>query len=296
MEHNFFSGLITALITPFKNQLIDFYSLEKLINRQIKAGVQALVIAGSTGEASTLNDEEYEELLKQSIAIADGKIKIISGISANNLPKAFDLMNISEAVSVDGLMCVTPYYNKPKPSGMQEYFRQIASQTNLPIMLYTVPSRTGINLDDETIIDLSQVQNIVALKDASGDLNRPLRLRSALPSDFSLLCGEDDLALAFNAHGGNGCVSAVSNIAPELCLQVQQLSLNNNYHEAFKIHSKLHKLYSALFLESNPTAIKFAAFLLGLNSDELRLPLNVLSPEHHLTVKDVILELGLING
>jgi len=269
----FFKGLYTAQITPFKNEHIDVPVFESLLHRQIEAKVDGVVIAGSTGEVSTLELDEYKNLLKIGAKVLKGKSQFVAGVSANTPPKAIKLAKIAEDLGADAIMCVMPYYNKAPQRGLIKYFEAIHEATNIPMMLYSVPSRTGVDFVDETIIELSKFDRILGLKDSATDIERPLRLYNKLPKKFSLLSGEDTNSVAYSAHSGVGLVSVVSNIAPKLCKKLQDLLAAGNYPEALELQSKLMKLYKAIFVETNPIPIKFAASYMKLCNAEVRSPL-----------------------
>ncbi|MDX1917052.1 MAG: 4-hydroxy-tetrahydrodipicolinate synthase [Rickettsiaceae bacterium] len=269
----FFKGLYTALITPFNEGEIDYTALAKIISIQAESGVSGIVIAGSTGEGTTLSDDEYGMLINNARKYVPSNIQLIVGVAAN-LPKdATEKAKIAEAMGADGLMCVTPYYNKPPQRGLLNYYESIHSNTNIPIIVYVVPSRTGVELEDETIIQLSRFERIKGFKDSGNDIERPLRLISRLSPGFSLLSGEDRTCLAYSAHGGSGCVSVASNVIPTLCTEVQKFLASNNYQSALNLQSKLMAFYNALFTETNPMPIKYAASLLGLCLEDVRAPL-----------------------
>ncbi|MDX2050015.1 MAG: 4-hydroxy-tetrahydrodipicolinate synthase [Rickettsiaceae bacterium] len=276
----FFDGIYTALITPFKrspknNDLyeIDYSSLETLIHRQIDAKVSGIIIAGSTGEASSLSTDEYKDLIRTSLEIARSKTKVIAGISTNIPYKALELASIAESNGVDGLMVITPYYNKPNQTGLFKYFEYVHNNTNTPIMLYTVPSRTGVDFSDDTILVLSSFSRILGLKDSGNDLLRPLRLMSQMPSNFALLSGEDSSFLAYYAHGGRGCVSVASNIIPKVSVRIYEYLTRGDFLAALNTQSELLKFYDSLFATTNPIPVKFAAHLLGLCDNLTRPPL-----------------------
>jgi 4-hydroxy-tetrahydrodipicolinate synthase len=292
--NNIYNHLITALITPFENNQIDFVSIEKLINYQIENQVKSLIVAGSTGESVTLALPEIIAIAQFAKKTAKDRIKIIGGISSSSTETACILAEQYQKLGLDGIMCVTPFYNKPTQKGLLEHFKLISQSCELPIMLYSVPSRTGIDFKDETILELSEYNNIISLKDAAPDLERPLRLKKHIKKDFTLLSGDDSTALAFNAQGGDGCVSVASNIAPALCKKIQDLSLADNFSEAFLIQKKLISLYKALSIESNPIPVKYAASLLGLCKNEMRLPLLPLEEGNREYVKLAMQEIGIL--
>ncbi|MCC8417735.1 MAG: 4-hydroxy-tetrahydrodipicolinate synthase [Rickettsia endosymbiont of Bryobia graminum] len=271
--NNIFTGLITALITPFKNNQLDFASLEKIVNYQIDNKVDGIVVGGSTGEGTSLTLEEYRNLLEAAVKVVDKRLPVIAGCSANSTNVAVEMIKISEDIGTDGFMCSVPPYVKPMQEGIYLHFEALHNASNLPIMLYSVPSRTIFDFTDETILRLSKLPRIVALKDAYNDLERPIRLKNMIDKEFNLLCGNDEIALSYNAQGGVGCVSVASNIAPKLCKELQESCQNNNYHKALTIQQQLSPLYKSLFLESNPIGTKYAAYKLGLCTNELRLPL-----------------------
>lgn len=273
MSDNIFNGLITAIITPFKNNKLDLGSLEKIINYQIDNNVDGVVVAGSTGEGNSLTLQEYQSLLQASKVIAQKRIIVIAGCSANNTDIAVEMVKMSAGIGVDGFMCSIPSYIKPTQEGIYLHFAAIHNASNLPIMLYSVPSRTIADFTDDVIVKLSKLPRIIALKDAHNDLERPLKLKSLINKNFNLLSGNDELALAYNAQFGVGCVSVAANIAPNLCKKLQNYCHDNNYFEARKIQAKLLPLYKALFAETNPISVKYAAHILGLCANEIRLPL-----------------------
>ena len=291
--NNIFKGLITAIITPFKNNKLDLESLEKILEHQIKAEVNAVVIAGSTGEGSSLNLEEYKLLLQTSKNIVNKRIPIISGCSSNNTAYAIELAAESTKIGVDGFMISPPSYLKPTQDGIYKHFEAIHEASNLPIMLYSVPGRTGVDFTDEVIFKLAKLPRILALKDAGIDLEKPLRIKAIVKKEFNLLCGNDDLSLAFNAQGGVGCVSVASNVAPKLCKELQKKWYNNDVKGALEIHQKLLPLYKALFVESNPILVKYAMHYLGFCTNEIRLPLTEATNTTKKQIEEIITSLSI---
>ena len=268
-----FSGLITALITPFKNYAIDFASLDKLINHQIEGDIKSIVVAGSTGEAPTLSMEEYVSLVKATIESSQGKLNVIAGCSSSSTKNSVEMAVEAEKLGAAGLMCSPPPYNKPTQGGIYEHFKMIHDNTNIPIMLYAAPGRTGVDFTDDTIMSLAELPRITAIKDCGGDLERPLRIMRKLGDKVSVLSGDDPITLSYNAQGAKGLVSPISNLFPKAIKQVQDLWANGNHAKALELQIQLLPLYQALFSETNPIAIKYAASLLGLCEAELRLPL-----------------------
>lgn len=296
MQKNFFEGLYTAQITPFNEKGdIDFTSLEKLLKIQIHAGLSGVVIAGSTGEAATLSHQEYQEILyfakkiiienydssiakipeqnKKNATYKTRSFQLIAGVSANSTADAFAKIKIAQDSEVDGIMCVTPFYNKPSQDGLYEYFTQIHNFTSLPIMLYSVPSRCGVDLADETIIKLAKLERILALKDSAGDVTRPLRLQRNLSSKFSILSGDDPLNIAFAAMGAKGSISVISNILPYYLHKIQSFLETENFSKARELQSNIDKLASHILALGNPAGIKYAASCLNLCSSKVRIPL-----------------------
>ncbi|MCC8377857.1 MAG: 4-hydroxy-tetrahydrodipicolinate synthase [Rickettsia endosymbiont of Graphium doson] len=291
--NNIFKGLITAIITPFKNNKLDLDALEKILNHQINAEVNAVVIAGSTGEGSSLSLEEYKLLLQSSKNIVNKRIPIISGCSSNNTAYAIELAAESTKIGVDGFMISPPSYLKPTQDGIYKHFEAIHEASNLPIMLYSVPGRTGVDFTDEVIFKLAKLPRILALKDAGIDLERPLRIKAIVKKEFNLLCGNDDLSLAFNAQGGVGCVSVASNVAPKLCKELQKKWYNNDVKGALEIHQKLLPLYKALFVESNPIPVNYAMHYLGFCTNEIRLPLTEATNTTKKQIEEIITSLSI---
>ncbi|ABE04821.1 4-hydroxy-tetrahydrodipicolinate synthase [Rickettsia bellii] len=291
--NNIFKGLITAIITPFRDNKLDLNALEKILEYQINAEVNAVVIAGSTGEGSSLSFEEYKLLLQTAKDIVNKRIPVISGCSSNNTACAIELAAESTKIGVDGFMISPPSYLKPTQGGIYKHFEAIHEASNLPIMLYSVPSRTGVDFTDETILKLSKLSRILALKDAGIDLERPLRIKSVINKEFNLLCGNDDLSLAFNAQGGVGCVSVASNITPKLCKELQEKWHNNDVKGALGIHQRLLPLYKALFVESNPIPVKYAMYYLGFCTNEIRLPLTEATDTTKKQIEEIITSLSI---
>ncbi len=271
--NNLFKGLITAIITPFKGGELDFIALEKIIEYQATNQVKGIVVAGSTGEGTSLNIDEYNLLTKASVELAKNCISIIAGCCSSDTRTAKEIGKVAKKNGVQGLLCTVPPYVKPSQEGLYEHFKTIHEAVDLPIMLYSVPSRTAVDLNDDAILKLSELPRILALKDAGRDLERPLRLSSKLKSNFNLLSGNDEITLSYNAQGGVGCISVASNIAPQLCKKLQDACQKGDFALALKVQQQLLPLYKALFSEANPIPVKYAAHYLGLCSAEIRLPL-----------------------
>lgn len=288
--HNLFRNAITALITPFNNAAIDYTALEKLIAYQAENGIKNIVVAGSTGEASALSYEEYMQLSKNATEIAHNNgIKITIGVGFNATSQALHAISDLNEIKPDGIMCTTPAYNRPTQEGLFEHFKILHNTSNMPIMLYSVPSRTGIDFTDDTILRLAALPNIVALKDAGSDIERTLRLSQS--TDLQLLSGEDSLVLASLSLGGNGVVSVLSNIAPKQVNEIINLFKANKYQEALHLQHKMLELTYLLFAESNPIGVKCAAHILGLCENQLRMPLMPATKELYSKIEQQISQL-----
>lgn len=275
--HHPFHGLITALITPFDNDKLDFVSLEKLVAYQRKASVKALVIAGSTGEGSTLTAEEYSALIQHTLKFAND-INVIASCGSSSTATAVSTALQAEKLGVSALMCTIPPYNKPTQEGLYLHFKAIHDATYLPIMLYTIPGRTGTDFTDATILRLADLPRIVAIKDGGSDVERPLRISTKLPN-FAILAGDDSMTSIFYAHGGLGVVSVISNIMPIDMIKLCELWEQNKPQEARILQRKLLSICKAMFIETNPMPIKYAASLLGLCKSDIRMPLCELKAE-----------------
>ncbi len=275
MKKNIYEGLITALITPFKDSKIDEKSLERLIELQIQSGVDGLVIGGSTGEGTSLEDEDYYNLIKLATKIVDKKINVIAGLSAVATEYAVSRVRKLNELGIDGIMCTVPHYIRPEQDGIIKHFQMLHDSTNLPLMLYIHLGRTGADLADSSILKLAECERIVAIKDAGSDIARPLRLLGKLPPHFSMMTGNDENCIAYSSHGGKGCVSVISNIFPNECKALQDYLKTGNYSQAIMLQQKLFPVYEALFVEGNPIGVKCAMQLLKLCSDEVKLPLTV---------------------
>ena len=271
-----FKGSNVALITPFKNNKLDETAYISLIHFHLKNGTSGLVPAGTTGESPTLSHSEHQKVIEICIREAKGKIPVIAGTGSNSTEEAVALTKHAEKAGADGALVVTPYYNKPTQEGLYQHYKLINDNTNLPIIIYNIPSRCVIDMSVDTMARLFELKNIVGVKDATGDLNRLDQTIKKLGPDFIQLTGEDGLALEFNKRGGVGIISVTGNIAPKLCSDMQKYSKSksdNEIKEAERIDQMLQPLHKSLFIESNPAPVKYAAKLLDLCSDEIRLPL-----------------------
>jgi len=271
-----FKGSNVALITPFKNNKLDEDAYISLIHYHLKNGTSGLVPAGTTGESPTLSHDEHQKVIEICIREAKGKIPVIAGTGSNSTEEAVALTKHAEKAGADGALVVTPYYNKPTQEGLYQHYKLINDNTNLPIIIYNIPSRCVIDMSVDTMARLFELKNISGVKDATGDLNRLDQTIKKLGPEFIQLTGEDGLALEFNKRGGVGIISVTANISPKLCSDMQKNSKSKSYNEikeAERIDQILQPLHKSLFIESNPAPVKYAAKLLGLCSDEVRLPL-----------------------
>ena len=271
-----FKGSNVALITPFKNDKLDVDSYIKLIHFHMENGTNGLVPAGTTGESPTLSHDEHQKIIDLCIQESKGKLPVIAGTGSNSTEEAISLTKHAEKAGASGVLVVTPYYNKPTQEGLYQHYKSINDNTSLPIIIYNIPSRCVIDMSVETMAKLFELKNIAGVKDATGDLNRLDQTLEKLGPEFIQLTGEDGLAFEFNKRGGVGIISVTANIAPKLCSEMQRLSKSKNKEEiqkAEKIDKILQPLHKALFIESNPAPVKYAAKVLGLCSDEIRLPL-----------------------
>ena len=271
-----FKGSNVALITPFKDNVLDEENYIKLINFHIENGTNGLVPAGTTGESPTLNHNEHQKVIEICIKESKGKIPVIAGTGSNSTEEAVALTKHAEKAGADGVLVVTPYYNKPTQEGLYQHYKAINDNTSLPIIIYNIPSRCVIDMSVDTMAKLFELKNISGVKDATGDLNRLDQTIKKLGNEFIQLTGEDGLAFEFNKRGGVGIISVTANIAPKLCSQMQMLSKSKKDEDLKKaeiIDKNLQPLHKALFIESNPAPVKYAAKVLGLCTDEIRLPL-----------------------
>jgi len=267
-------GSITALITPMLDGKVDEKAFASFVDWQIDEGTHGVVPVGTTGESPTVSHEEHRRVVEIAIEVAAGRIPVIAGAGSNSTAEAVELARFAEKAGADAVLSIVPYYNKPNQEGMFQHFSAVAKAVGIPVILYSVPGRTVVDLTVDTIARLHEAHaNIIGVKDATADLGRTSLQRDKLGKDFILLSGEDITALAFNAHGGHGCISVTSNIAPRLCSQMQELSLAGDFKGALLVQDKLVHLHKNLFLEPNPTAVKYAASRLNRCANELRLPL-----------------------
>jgi 4-hydroxy-tetrahydrodipicolinate synthase len=289
-----FQGIYTALITPFKNGKIDEKAFQSFVEWQVKEGVHGLVPCGTTGESPTLTHDEHNRVIDLCIEAAAGKVKVMAGTGSNSTDEAIAMTRYAKKAGADGVLLVAPYYNKPTQEGIYQHYKAINDAVKIPMVIYNIPGRSGVNISDETLIRLSELTNIYGVKDATGDLARPYTLRDKLKRKLDLLSGEDMTAVAFNAAGGVGCISVTSNIMPKRCAEVQNYCLSGDFKKALKLHDTMVPLHSALFCETSPSPVKFAASLVGKCKPDVRLPLVQPNEANKKHLRQVLKNLGLI--
>jgi 4-hydroxy-tetrahydrodipicolinate synthase len=289
------SGSITALITPFRNEKLDEDALHALVERQIAAGTHGLVPCGTTGESPTLSHDEHVRVVEICIAAAAGRVPVIAGTGSNSTQEALDFTRHAEQAGAAAALVVTPYYNKPTQAGLVAHFTALnAAVEKLPLVIYNIPGRSVVDMQVETMAELAALENIVGVKDATGDLARVAAQRLACGADFIQLSGEDATALGFNAQGGRGCISVAANVAPELCAAFQNASLAGDMESALALQDKLIPLHEALFYETSPSPVKYAMARLGLCAEDIRLPLLPASPMAREKVDAALARLDLV--
>lgn len=287
-------GTFTALITPFKDGKIDEQSFRSFIDFQINKGIHGLVPVGTTGESPTLSHSEHKKVVEICIDQSKKRVPVIAGTGSNNTEEAIDLTRHAEESGADAALIVTPYYNKPTQRGMYEHYASISKNTNIPIIIYNIPGRSVINMTNQTMKELFKLKNIVGVKDATADIPRVYKSRIDIGEEFNLLTGDDATCLAFMLYGGHGAISVTANIAPKLCSDFMNFCLEGNFTEAVKINNLLMPLHDALFVESSPGPVKYAANKLGLCSSEIRLPLTEISNETKTIVDEALKHASLI--
>jgi len=272
-----FKGSIVALITPFKNNKLDEDCYISLIHHHLSNGTHGIVPAGTTGECPTLTDAEHKRVIELCVKESKGKIPIIAGTGSNSTEEAVNMTRYAEKIGSNAALVVTPYYNKPTQEGLYQHFKAINDKCGIPIIIYNIPSRSVVDMSVDTMARLFELKNIIGVKDATADLNRVDLQLKKMGKDFIQLSGEDGTALEFNQRGGSGCISVSANVATKLCSEFQEASLNKNNNnliaKAKSINEKLTSLHKSLFIESNPSPVKYAASLLNLAKEDVRLPL-----------------------
>ncbi len=288
-------GSIPALVTPFRDGELDIESLGLLVEWQIECGSTGLVPVGTTGESPTLSHEEHEAVIEEVVKAANGRVPVIAGAGSNNTAEGIRFMRHAAKVGANAALVVTPYYNKPTQEGLYQHFKEMHDSVELPIMIYNIPGRSAIDMTVETMARLSKLPRIVGVKDATGDLSRVPKQRTACGKDFVQVSGEDATALGFNAHGGTGCISVTANVAPELCAGMQAATLAGDYGTALEITDRLMPLHVSIFMEPGLAGAKYGLSLLGRCSAEVRLPIVTPGEETRNAIREAMRSAGILN-
>lgn len=289
-----FKGCYTALITPFSAKGVDYAAFDKLVAWQIKEGIHGLVPCGTTGESPTLTPKEHTEVVARTVGLARGRVKVMAGTGSNSTAEAIEFTRHAEKAGADAALVVAPYYNKPTQEGLYQHYKAVAKATGLPIFIYNIPGRSVVNLTDATLARLAEIPNIAGVKDATGDLARVSTLRALVGDKLTLFSGEDMTMAGFNAMGGTGVISVLSNVVPKAAAKVQELTFAGKFVEARKLLEKYTRLTQALFVETSPAPVKYALSLMKKFSPELRLPLVAPSAQSQKQMQDALRELKLI--
>ena len=292
-----FTGTYTAIVTPFKNGQLDETAFARLVKRQVKAGVDGIVPVGTTGESPTVSYEEHVQIIELAVKFAAGQVKVLAGTGANSTREAILLTEKAEQAGADGSLQVAPYYNKPTQEGLFQHFREISRHTRLPLVLYSIPGRCGIEIGAETVKRLAgECQNIVGIKEAGGNADRVSQLRAACGPKFEILSGDDSLTLPFMAVGAQGVISVASNVIPGQVAKMVRAFASGNMRQAAQIHHKYYSLFKDLFVETNPVPVKAALAMLGLIEEEYRLPLVPMSAKSRQILRQTMISTGLLRG
>ncbi|MBN1443856.1 MAG: 4-hydroxy-tetrahydrodipicolinate synthase [Planctomycetes bacterium] len=281
-----FSGSFVALVTPFHGGRVDVEKLEELVEHQIEAGIHGLVPCGTTGESATLSHEEHELVISTVVRRADGRIPVLAGTGSNSTSEAIRLTRFAQDAGADGALLITPYYNKPTQQGLKAHFEAVARETDIPLVLYNIPSRTGVNMLPSTVIELARLPGVVGIKEASGSVDQTVEILRE--SDITVLSGDDSLTLPLMAVGARGVISVAANVVPSLVVDLVDLAAAGDFAAARELHSRLFPLFKILFVETNPIPVKAALAIQGRISPEVRLPLTELSECHQKKLADVI--------
>jgi 4-hydroxy-tetrahydrodipicolinate synthase len=289
-----FKGSLVALITPFRDGAVDEKAFRDFVAWQIAEGTNGLVPCGTTGESPTLSHDEHKQVVELCIEVAKGKVPVIAGTGSNSTAEAIELTRHAQEAGADGALVVTPYYNKPTQEGLYQHFKAIHDATDIPIVVYNIPPRSIVDMSVATMARLAKLPRIVGVKDATNDLTRPVRTKLAIGAKFCLLSGEDGTALAYLAQGGHGCISVTANVAPRLCADLHDAWGKGDVKTAMRLNERLMPLHEALFAETSPAPVKFAASLLGKTREACRLPLAELMPETKERVRREMRAAGIL--
>ena len=290
-----FKGSIVALITPFRNGSLDEKGFQAFVDWQIAQGTKALVPCGTTGESPTLSHDEHKRVVELCIEVAKGRRPVIAGTGSNSTEEAIDLTRHAKEAGADAALIVNPYYNRPTQEGLYQHFKAIHDAVDLPIIIYNIPGRTAVDMSVATMARLAKLANVIGVKDATNDLVRPARTREAIGAKFCMLSGEDHTALAFRVQGGDGCISVTANVAPRACAEMHESWDKGEVERAMETNRRLLPLHDALFAETSPAPVKYAAHLLGKCTAEVRLPLVMPMPETQEKVRQALRHAGVLN-
>ena len=296
MPSPMFSGALTALVTPFRDGRVDEAAFRTLVERQVAAGVHGLVPVGTTGETATLNHDEHRRVTELCLEVAAGRVPVVAGCGSNCTAEAVELVRHAKAAGAQAALVVTPYYNRPSQEGLHAHFAAIDAACDLPVILYNVPSRTGVDLANDTVARLARLPHVAGIKDATGDLARLSLMRLETPHDFVLLSGDDGSALGYVAHGGHGVISVTSNVAPALCARQMEAARRGDAATALALQDRLIGLHRALFLDASPAPTKAALASLGLCADEVRLPLTPCAAPARESVAEALRTAGALHA
>ncbi len=291
-----FTGSYTALITPFKNGKVDEEALRRIVDWQIAEGTHGLVPTGTTGESPTLDFDEHKRVIEITIEATRGRVPVIAGTGSNATDEAIELSQHAETAGATGLLIVAPYYNKPTQEGLYQHFKAINDAVGIPIIIYNIPARSIVDISVATMARMFELKNVVGVKDATANLARVSQQREAMGPEFIQLSGEDATALGFMAHGGHGCISVASNVAPRLCAEFQNACLKGDYKAALVMQDQLMHLHDVMFVETNPGPVKYAVSRLGLCSPEMRLPMVPVCETTKAAVDAALVKTGIIKA
>jgi len=291
-----FKGCLTALITPFRNGDIDDKAFQSFVDWQVKEGINGVVVCGTTGESPTLSHKEHMRLTELCMEAVRRRVPVLAGTGSNSTEETIEFAKHAERAGADAQLVVTPYYNKPTQEGLYLHFKAVHDSCGLPIIIYNIPSRSAVDMTIETMTELARLPRIIGVKDATSDLTRPVRTKLAIGPDFSLLGGDDGTSLAYLAQGGQGVISVSSNVAPKLCVEMQDTWQRGDVLKAQQMNEVLTPLHQALFLETSPSPVKYAASLLGLSTPDVRLPLCQIKDATKARVRAAMGQAGLIKG
>ncbi|MBX9682265.1 MAG: 4-hydroxy-tetrahydrodipicolinate synthase [Hyphomicrobium sp.] len=291
-----FKGSITALVTPFRNGALDEAAFTRFVEWQIAEGSHGLVPVGTTGESPTLDFDEHKKVIDLTVAAARKRVPVIAGTGSNSTDEAIELSQYAETAGADAVLIVTPYYNKPTQEGLYQHFKAINDAITIPIIIYNIPPRSVVDMSVATMARLFELKNIIGVKDATANLARPSQQRAAMGPEFCQLSGEDATALGFMAHGGRGCISVASNVAPRLCAEFQNACLAGDFKKALILQDKLMPLHDVMFIETNPGPVKYAVSRLGFGTADMRLPMVAISDASKNAIDAVLVQLGLLDA